>query len=134
MAFFSDLTLYQYLDSDESHELPLLNIGWLSNSKPYPKGETSDEFQEKLLTFCFFEHTVNNCLGYHTCPFCKSPQTPMIIQRGNRRAYLGNGEIRVAGKSAVYAAPTLVYHYVIAHRYRPPDEFIDAVLDEKPLE
>ncbi len=31
-----------------------------------------------------------------------------------------------AGK--VYAAPSLVHHYVVAHDYRPPDEFIAAVL------
>jgi hypothetical protein len=28
----------------------------------------------------------------------------------------------------VFAAPSLVYHYVAAHDYRPPDEFIAAVL------
>jgi hypothetical protein len=28
---------------------------------------------------------------------------------------LGNGEIRVIGTCSVYAAPTLIYHYVVAH-------------------
>jgi hypothetical protein len=36
--------------------------------------------------------------------------------------------MRVAGSGKVYAAPTLVHHYVVAHDYRPPDEFIAAVL------
>jgi hypothetical protein len=36
--------------------------------------------------------------------------------------------MRVAGDGRVYAAPSLVHHYVIAHGYRPPDEFIAAVL------
>jgi hypothetical protein len=42
---------------------------------------------------------------------------------------MGNGEIRVPGLSGVvYVAPVLVAHYVEAHNYRPPDEFIQAVL------
>ena len=32
----------------------------------------------------------------------------------------------------VYAAPTLIWHYVTEHGYRPPDEFIDAVLADDP--
>jgi hypothetical protein len=36
--------------------------------------------------------------------------------------------MRVAGESTVYAAPVLIHHYVVAHDYRPPDEFIAAVL------
>jgi CheY-like chemotaxis protein len=36
--------------------------------------------------------------------------------------------MRVAGNGKVYAAPWLVHHYVVAHNYRPPDEFIAAVL------
>jgi len=29
----------------------------------------------------------------------------------------------------VYAAPDLIYHYVVEHHYCPPDEFIQAVLE-----
>jgi hypothetical protein len=41
---------------------------------------------------------------------------------------LGNGELRVIGTDAIYAAPTLVYHYAVNHSYLPPDEFVQAVL------
>ena len=36
--------------------------------------------------------------------------------------------MRVEGGGIVYAAPSLVHHYVVAHEYRPPDGFIVAVL------
>ncbi len=36
-----------------------------------------------------------------------------------------------AGK--VYAAPTLIYHYMKNHNYRPPNEFLEA-LDEMDLQ
>ncbi len=38
----------------------------------------------------------------------------------------------VGQDGTVYAAPDLIYHYVVAHHYRPPDEFIQAVM-ETPL-
>ena len=41
---------------------------------------------------------------------------------------LGDAQIRVRGLNGeVYASPNLIYHYVQAHHYRPPQAFIDAV-------
>lgn len=49
--------------------------------------------------------------------------------RHGRSIGVGNGEIRVAGAGGqVYAAPTLIYHYVADHHYKPPAEFVRAVL------
>ncbi|WP_338285215.1 hypothetical protein [Luteolibacter sp. LG18] len=46
---------------------------------------------------------------------------------------LGNGEIRVRGADGViYGAPTLIYHYVVAHDYLPPAAFIEAVCRWEP--
>jgi hypothetical protein len=42
---------------------------------------------------------------------------------------LGDAEIRVTGRDGtVYAAPSLVAHYIAEHSYRPPDGFIEALL------
>jgi hypothetical protein len=60
---------------------------------------------------------VNQTRGIHCCPFCKGEVLPT-----------GSYEMRVAGACEVYAAPSLVHHYVVAHGYRPPDEFIAAVM------
>lgn len=44
-----------------------------------------------------------------------------------REITLGNGEIRVAGKgSVVYAAPTLICHYIGGHAYQPPAQFLES--------
>lgn len=40
----------------------------------------------------------------------------------------GSGEIRVKGINCVYAAPVMIYHYVRVHGYKPPQEFIEAVI------
>src|SRR5439155_5623857 len=45
-----------------------------------------------------------------------------------RPLMLGGAEIRVFGeRGRIYAAPNLIYHYVVAHHYKPPDEFLQAL-------
>ena len=48
---------------------------------------------------------------------------------------LGSAEIRVVDtkNNIVYAAPNLILHYVINHRYMPPQSFIDAVINGQSL-
>lgn len=41
---------------------------------------------------------------------------------------VGSAEIRVFYQGKTYAAPNLLYHYVVEHHYQPPSEFIEAVL------
>ncbi len=130
MAYFPDLTPYVYDRVNYGYALPVLNVGWLDVSEPYSTGETSLEFQGKLLDFCVREYTAQHCMGFHQCQYCANPSYRVVIQHSSgKQITLGNGEIRVIGKSAIYAAPTLIFHYATVHNYRPPDEFIEAVLN-----
>jgi hypothetical protein len=40
-----------------------------------------------------------------------------------------NGEYIVQWNGKTYSSPTLIVHYIDAHNYRPPQEFIDAVMN-----
>ena len=41
---------------------------------------------------------------------------------------MGTSETRVfSSDGIVYAAPTLIYHYISAHNYCPPEEFLVAM-------
>jgi hypothetical protein len=114
VAFFEDLTPYTYLYPEE--ELPgTVNIGWLDRARPFPIGATSEDFRAKLGQLC--QRPLKQTRGFHLCYFCKGRDRPA-----------SSSEMRVAGGGKVYAAPSLVHHYVVAHSYRPPDEFIAAVL------
>jgi hypothetical protein len=139
MAHFADLTPYSYVRADRSvcDVKSTVNIGWLDASIPYNKGETPAVFREKLRKLYFSSKIVNLHMGGHDCPFCPEPiwdgnsvryAYDPFLRCGGRVAEMGNGELRVAGTSRIYAAPTLIYHFVTAHDYRPPDEFIDAVI------
>jgi hypothetical protein len=112
MSFFPDLSPYTYFP----HETPgTVNVGWLERSNSFAVGKTSEEFRARLLQLC--ERPVRQTRGIHLCPFC----------RGKNRVG-GSAEIRVAGVDKVYAAPELIHHYVVAHGYKPPEEFVTAVL------
>src|SRR5207253_72063 len=48
---------------------------------------------------------------------------------------LGSAEIRVfSNDGIIYAAPNLIFHYVAAHEYDPPEEFKQAVRTGPPPE
>jgi hypothetical protein len=127
MGYYQDLTPYTY-DDNEFDSLTL-NVGWLDKGHEYSTGDVSESFVDRLWMFCrvFAAHT----RGCHPCRFCQKPSPgSTLVQRNNEELGLGSAEIRVFGKNGtVYAAPNLIYHYVTAHHYRPPDEFIQAVLE-----
>lgn len=124
-----DLTPYTYTQGDAS-----INIGWLSVNEKIVVCETSIEFQEKLYRFCLDDNLVKIMRGFHKCEFCGrswdewGKDHPDYGEKAKWMS-IGNGEIRVIGSSAIYAAPALIYHYVIEHQYQPPQEFIDAVMN-----
>jgi hypothetical protein len=114
MTFFEDLTPYTYFHPED--EPPgTVNIGWLDREHPFRTGRTSAGFRTKLEGLC--RRRVKQTRGFLPCYFCKGSNRPH-----------GSAEMRVAGVGKVYAAPELVHHYVVAHGYKPPDEFIAAVL------
>jgi len=118
MAYFADLTPYTYYTGPLSLPGPALNVGWLERSQPYPRGETSQAFRDKLRYLCLTRRS-HVMRGFHRCPFCKED-------------HRSNAELRVRGRAdgaegIELAAPSLVAHYVEAHSYLPPPAFIAAV-------
>lgn len=127
MTYYPDLSPYEYYQAESS----TVNIGWLDAVHKYPQGAVPDEFIERLWAFCC--SPVHQSKGFHACELCRKPVFGLTVHRGNNTIQLGSAEIRVFGKDGtVYAAPDLIYHYVIEHHYRPPDQFIQAVM-ESPL-
>lgn len=124
--YLRDLSPYPH--KKEHQFLSTLSVGWLAKQHPYFQGETSEDFKERLFVFCL--NHVRQTRGFHVCEFC-TPSPPFLVyaQRDDKEVWLGSAEIRVVYQGNIYAAPDLIYHYVIEHQYRPPDEFIEAVLE-----
>jgi hypothetical protein len=112
--FFQDMSPYVYL-CDEP--LPnVYNVGWLDTDHPFPRGTVSERFLSNLQQHC--KTLVRHTRGPFPCPFCD--WTGLIE--------CGSAEVWIKGKeNVVFAAPSLIYHYITSHGYRPPQEFIDAV-------
>jgi hypothetical protein len=122
MTYFEDLTPYSYSDWPEA----MLNVGWLGQGHQFGIGEVDPKLRSGLISLA--AHPVNMMRGLHNCQFC-DVESPIAIDSPGASAFLGSGEIHVRSESGVvYAAPTLIVHYVMTHGYRPPQPFVDAVI------
>lgn len=123
MPYFKDLTPYSFLTVADRISPALLNVGWLSRRHPFERGPVDKSVLETLLRLC--QTRVQLTRGVHRCDMCEV--FPNIMAVGGREIALGNGEIRLPGAGGiVYAAPTLICHYIGTHEYRPPQQFLDA--------
>lgn len=120
--FYPDLSTACLVDAGPE----VRSVGWLGKCDgirgffgarhPFTVGQVDATFLSKL------RDNVQNAVqvvlhpaGFHTCEFCKDQKVP-----GLRNVWIPTRTFR-------YVAPEMVTHYVEAHHYRPPQEFIDAV-------
>lgn len=110
-AYYADLSPYEY-----GFVVPeCVNIGWLDRRHDFEKGDVPEGFIEKLKKLpTFTAHA-----GYHNCHFCKG---------GGRDTWSSSIKM-VIGNGVVYLTPDMIVHYVRDHHYKPPQEFINAVMD-----
>jgi hypothetical protein len=117
---FEDLDPYEGCPADAGLGILPLGVGWLSHNQPFVTGDVAKfpaGFVEKLLVFCDVDFVVNQTSAKRPCPICRQK-----IQQ------YGGAETRILGESDIFATPDLIHHYVTAHNYRPPDDFVKAVL------
>lgn len=126
MTHFIDLTPYGYGAADGS-ETGACNIGWLAAGVAFPTITSPDpQFVDRLWRFC--RVSVGQTRGLHGCEMCCSREAN-VARRNGEELLLGSAEIRVVScDGKLYAAPNLIYHYVVGHNYSPPPEFVRAVV------
>jgi hypothetical protein len=123
--YFPDLSIYSY---DQNAELRVVrNIGWLSAAHTFQTGTVPFEVLYKL-TALAMTRPVRPTRASHACEFCGGVQ---YIGLGGREVSLGAAELWVPSvdeKCTHFAAPDLIVHYLLAHGYRPPAEYIKSVM------
>jgi hypothetical protein len=122
MPHYDDLTEYVYGDCSQAG---LVNVGWLDSKHPFNRGRVDMEIVIKIGELC--KNPVNRKRGYQKCEMCAEYPIRELAGPGGQSLTLGDGEIRVPGQAKAYASPTLIYHYILRHSYRPPEEFLEAV-------
>lgn len=93
-------------------------VGWLENGKSYTKGKIPEEIVNKIYELYNTSEIRHRFCGYHKCDFCDYVNVE-----------LGATTIWVTYKEVIYNCPALIIHYIEKHNYRPPGEFIEAVLE-----
>lgn len=125
MTHFRDLTPYSYGAAD-SPNAGARNIGWLAAGVDFPTSPPDQSFVDRLWLFC--KVSIGQTRGLHECELCRS-RDANAARRNEEELLLGSAEIRAIGEQGqLYAAPNLIYHYVVSHNYSPPPEFVHAVL------
>jgi hypothetical protein len=133
--YFPDLTPYEYGRTEP--QANVLNVGWLSAAHPVSSGASDERLIAALRRLA--DSPVNLYRGSHLCEFCPRPPTKLspggIPMLDPLPGTTGNGEIRItATNGTTYVAPVLILHYVVAHGYQPPQEFVDAAINAVSLD
>jgi hypothetical protein len=115
---YEDLSPYTHGGVDEG--AAVRNVGWLEADRPFATGPVGSPLRQRVfvsrLRAAAAAPTGPMFVGTHRCGLCPTGGPA------------GSGEVRaMTGDGTVLAAPALVAHYVEAHGYRPPDEFVAAV-------
>lgn len=133
MTWYPDLSEYTYISESIPDGGTILTVGWLDSGHEFPTGEVPQEFVDAIA-----EQSANygfaRTRGWHSCGLThpEDPGYPITVEIHGREVSLGSAEIRFTTEDGtILTAPNLIYHYITAHHYRPPEEFIQAVLKRR---
>ena len=109
-------------------------IGWLSKYVRYDKTPMVSALRNLVMDqlegglYCEFYR------GQHVCEFCYQEKHPGQQIGLGEEAFVsgfpsGNGVIIVPSEDYLFVAPSLIGHYIEVHGYKPPEEFIRALID-----
>jgi hypothetical protein len=125
MTAYPDLSPYQYTPGTDGN---VVNVGWLGRESKFVAGSLDKRFRFELRKRA--ENPINVMRGWHDCELCdaESPIRIGPLAGVHGHISLGTGELWVTGdKGVIYAAPTLIVHYVEDHGYVPPAAFVSAL-------
>ncbi len=127
MSHFDDMSPNDYFGRWEDI---LLSIGWLDDARAFPQGEVSTEFFRALVQLLVEPWQPGVLAGRAECAICQFSGGPGVLTFEANRIQLGSANLFVPGPNGkVFVSPSLVAHYVDAHRYVPPEEFQRAVIE-----
>ena len=112
----------------------LIAVGWLGSGAEFPSGPVSDEFLETLFELLADPWSPPvQTLGGHSCELCHpGAETTTRWGRFQLSSY-SVANLFVPFDGAIYVAPEGIGHYVLCHRYQPPEIFVRAVLACPPV-
>jgi hypothetical protein len=117
MTWFPDMGTTAMIDEGDH----IRAAGRLSATHQFDEGDVSAEFLTRLKEFAKRSCESTEALGWG---ICMGPHCCDICGR-----FMAAGNFGVPSGSLLFVAPEMIVHYVDEHRYRPPEEFIEAVMN-----
>ncbi|WKX12149.1 hypothetical protein [Streptomyces sp. NL15-2K] len=134
LTHYEDLSPYRYVRESIPAGVSAVNVGWLEPDKGYNQGNVSAGFIDSL-ALIVRGNLQMKMRGWHSCQLPHvgyAEPYPTTVYVAGKKVSLGGAEVRVVSKSGEWMiAPDLVFHYVAAHSYEPPADFIDAVMAQR---
>jgi hypothetical protein len=127
---YDDLSPCTYFPIEEPHTLKA--VGWLGPSRPFHTGDVSDAFLEKLCQLLAHNWLPSPFPGVHECELCRPGVQSSFIFGDHHLSSTSVANLFVPQDGVIYVAPEGIGHYILCHRYLPPPEFIEAVLNCPP--
>ncbi len=115
MTHFDDLAPCDYFGDE--HIGVLHAIGWLTDSESFETGLTTAEVFARLKALLNDPWQPMVSAGVHNCELCQYDPP-----HGHLNLFVPDG-------TRILVCPELITHYIAAHHYRPPDVFLEAVLN-----
>lgn len=105
----------------------VVNVGWLDVRSEFESGAVPEAFVERLNLIAGgvgdFKALVEPIRELPVCDICGE-----VELRDAKGMLIPNAEIWVPSGSRIYASPITILHFIEIHGYRPPAEYINAVL------
>lgn len=111
-----------------SDATPRRALGWLAAGREIPQGDCPPGVVRVLEEAV--RHPVARRRGYFQCPLCPLTGTgpTTYVSSAGEEMHLGDASVEITLGDVVWRAPSLVLHYVRAHRYLPPATFLSGLL------
>ncbi len=118
-------------------DLPLIAVGWLGNFLP-SEGEIDDRCIDRLWEArASNQIIIDGTAGWHDCELCDGESDwypdgqvgPVIHWREEKARVRGYGHFLIATGETVYMSPVLILHYILDHGYKPPQRYVEAVIE-----
>jgi len=127
--YIADLELCRYHSGPFDYNswwVPLRAVGWLKHPQPFTRRTAPHKLLTKLRALVEQAHSAYGHLSFRgtmRCSFCTA------LGVASPGPVWSQENLFIPGKGVVYVSPGGIVHYMEAHTYLPPAEFVKAVLE-----
>jgi len=135
MSWYDDLSPCDYFGAE--HAARFKAVGWLEDGREFRRAKADPRFVHKLVLLLGEPNPLEPSADPYYCSLCAFSRGPsefhLFQSPGMPSVPMGNRNLFLPGNGCLYIAPSLILHYIDAHQYAPPEEFVKAVLECPPV-